>query len=188
MSKVYEDAIMGNVDSGCDTPVSNISYDDVLGKNCDHEKTGYLGVNCFHIPKNILKKKTLKRFPSTKNKNNYIKNIKLVSEYTDKSNKFILKLKNISIDSLEKYLVKQLKIKQPIQILHIVYNKTNNIAIIKFKIQSNIKYLVLTLNSNQKFNSPKLNDIFTAKEAIEKFKFNKTLFLNIWQIGEKHNG
>ena len=70
-------------------PSGAISAGDVLGKDCDHQKDGYLGTNCFHVPSSVLPKgKVMKRWDKEilsgkkkkDHKNPYTKGMKILSD------------------------------------------------------------------------------------------------------------
>lgn len=97
LKKVYEDAVMAAGDAGATVgdiaPTSSASAgdadivpskgsmtttDDVLGKNCDHHKDGYLGHGCFHMPA-----RAKHEIPSKKHKgwkNPYTKGMKVLTD------------------------------------------------------------------------------------------------------------
>ena len=96
-----EDAVMGAGDCGAaagdiaapsnagdsDVVAKGTSAEDVLGKDCDHHKDGYMGAKCFHIPSNILgtgkmlKREILAGKKKKKNhKNPYEKDMQIISE------------------------------------------------------------------------------------------------------------
>lgn len=69
---VNEDAIVSGTSASADiaAPSANVDSDvvdkgigseDVLGKDCDHHKDGYMSTKCFHIPSNVLAPKKTKK-------------------------------------------------------------------------------------------------------------------------------
>jgi len=94
-SVIDEDAVMsggeGSVGGDIATPShvgdadivkGGMTTTDVLGKDCDHDKEGYLGQGCFHMPSRVCKMK--REIPSgikKKNqKNEYAKGMKILTD------------------------------------------------------------------------------------------------------------
>lgn len=77
---VNEDAIVSGTSASADiaAPSANVDGDvvdkgigseDVLGKDCDHHKDGYMSTKCFHIPSNVLAPKKAKNKKLKKSSN-----------------------------------------------------------------------------------------------------------------------
>lgn len=91
---IKEDALVGNNNSIAtgeitnsissndnDVVIKDIGIDDVIGKDCNHNKDGYMSTKCFHIPSNVLGKKYVLKHNKTllkkKKYKNLYKNIKI---------------------------------------------------------------------------------------------------------------
>ena len=97
LKKMYEDAVMaagatpasgGEIAtpgpaSDADIVKGGMTTDDVLGKECDHHKHGYLGPGCFHVPSKtckMFKREILAGKKKKKQKNDYAKGMTIIGE------------------------------------------------------------------------------------------------------------
>ena len=97
LKKMYEDAVMAagaapasggeiatsDPASDADIVKGGMTTDDVLGKECDHHKHGYLGPGCFHVPSKtckMFKREILAGKKKKKQKNDYAKGMTIIGE------------------------------------------------------------------------------------------------------------
>ena len=97
LKKMYEDAVMaagaapasgGEIAApsqagDADIVKAGMTTDDVLGKDCDHHKNGYLGPGCFHVPSKackMFKREILAGKKKKKQKNDYAKGMTMLSD------------------------------------------------------------------------------------------------------------
>ena len=97
LRKMYEDAVMAAgsapVSGGeiaapsqagdADIVKAGMTTDDVLGKDCDHHKNGYLGPGCFHVPSKackMFKREILAGKKKKKQKNDYAEGMTVIGE------------------------------------------------------------------------------------------------------------
>ena len=88
---VNEDAIVSGASASADiaAPSANVDSDvvdkgigseDVLGKDCDHHKDGYMSTKCFHIPSNVLAPKKAKK--KLKKSSNLLKRATITGKFS----------------------------------------------------------------------------------------------------------
>lgn len=88
---VNEDAIVSGVSDSADIAAPSASVDsdvvdkgigseDVLGKDCDHHKDGYMSTKCFHIPSNVLAPKKAKK--KLKKSSNLLKRATITGKFS----------------------------------------------------------------------------------------------------------
>ena len=88
---VNEDTIVSGVSDSADIAAPSASVDsdvvdkgigseDVLGKDCDHHKDGYMSTKCFHIPSNVLAPKKAKK--KLKKSSNLLKRATITGKFS----------------------------------------------------------------------------------------------------------
>lgn len=198
--KLKEDAVVGatgaagggevvaNADAadGDIAPNKGISADDVLGK-CDHQRDGYLGTKCFHVPKKCGK--TYNRLSTDgskrkKKKTPYEKNMSILTD-AELSRDLILAMHKVRERDIRKYIITEFGIDgNPLtdatHVEAVAYHPPSKMFFIKVVDSGKdpVKNWFCVADFDEKtlkFSAPVnseyyYNDIMDAKQAQEEFK------------------
>lgn len=191
-AKLDEDAVMAAGD--CAAPIGDVSApadsadtdvvakgtsaDDVLGKDCDHHKEGYMSTKCFHIPSNIIGRgKLLKRAEiqagkkkkKKDHKNPYEKDMQIISE-AELTREMILGIHSVPEEKIAAFIRRNWKIADDeIEVVSIAYCPVNKTIFIKFKSQTKKTQFVQADFNGKKF-SPVDDRIYSTAEVKREFK------------------
>lgn len=130
-------APLHNNDDGDIVDGSGTTDADVLGKDCDHEKHGFLGPGCFHMPLFVTAKgrKANNKKKKKKSKNPYEKGMAIISDTDNDMQKDIFsKVQKLEADDIKKLLKTsfQTNIEDDNQLVCIVYCPIDKNLILKF--------------------------------------------------------
>lgn len=119
---------------------TGIGAEDVLGKNDDHSKNGYLGPGCFHVPSavlgkgNTLKREILAGKKKKSNKNPYEKDMVIIGE-DELNGKILFDLHKYHEEDIAKFLNTEYHVEEahPVGIVFCPVTKTFFIKFMEVK-------------------------------------------------------
>lgn len=145
-----DDDIVSNDKTGLST--------DILGKDCDHKKNGFLGPGCFHMPLFATSKgKKANNKKKKKNKNPYEHGMVILHDSDDFLKDAEKAFNNTSIEDIQQMIkdVAQEDVPEN-DIICIAYiaidkdiDKLGNKFILKFKVGDDINFIILEVKSNK---------------------------------------
>ena len=157
LKKMYEDAVMaagaapasgGEIAApsqagDADIVKAGMTTDDVLGKDCDHHKHGYLGPGCFHVPSKackMFKREILAGKKKKKQKNDYAKGMTVIGE-ADLDRETILAIHKIPERKILAFIKDSYdEVDGAVSVQSIAYNPASKTYFIKFDDANDSKF------------------------------------------------
>lgn len=148
-------------------PGKGLGTSDILGKNCNHKKDGYMGKKCNHLPKPM--KLSTDGSIRKKKKTPYEKNMKILSD-AELNRKTVFQIGRKDELEIKEFISSKFNnITADIKVKAIVYFPVNKTLFIKFK--NNGKTCFINADFDGKdFSTTDQLDVLNTNEAKEEFK------------------